>query len=118
MTDFYEKLEEVFNSDLQPQAAQPQEKLQPWGETRLVGKALPRVDAYDRVSGAAEYTYDVILPNMLYGATLRSPHAHALVKSIDTGAAEKMPGVVAVLTAKSPGADLPWFGGRTPSRLR
>ena len=37
-----------------------------------------------------------------------------MVKSIDTSAAEKMPGVVAVLTGKSPGADIPWYGGQTP----
>lgn len=117
MSDFYEELEESFRMSFEPQASQPQEKIPAWGETRIVGKAIPRVDAYERVSGAAEYTYDVILPNMIYAAILRSPHAHAMVKSIDTSAAEKMPGVVAVLTGKSPGADLPWYGGRTASKL-
>ncbi len=117
MSDFYEELEESFRMSFEPQAIQPQEKLPAWGETRVVGKALPRVDAYERVSGAAGYTYDVILPNMIYAAILRSPHAHAMVKSLDTSAAEKMPGVVAVLTGKSPGADLPWYGGRTASKL-
>jgi xanthine dehydrogenase YagR molybdenum-binding subunit len=111
MSDFYEKLEESFHSE--QQIPQPQDKIQPWGETRIVGKALPRVDAYEKVSGAAEYTYDVVLPNMLHAAILRSPHAHAMVKSVDTSSAEKMPGVAAVLTAKSPGADLPWYGGRS-----
>jgi CO/xanthine dehydrogenase Mo-binding subunit len=114
MSDFYEELEESFRMSFEPQIAQPQEKIQPWGETRIVGKALPRVDAYERVSGAAEYTHDVILPNMIYAAILRSPRAHAMVKAIDTSAAEKMPGVVAVLTGKSAGADLGWYGGRTP----
>lgn len=118
MSDYYDELEESFRSGSSAQAPQPQETIQPWGETRIVGKALPRVDAYERVSGAAEYTYDVILPDMLYAAILRSPHAHAMVKNVDTSAAEKMPGVVAVLTGKSPGADLPWYGGRTAqSRL-
>jgi len=50
------------------------------------------------------------MPDMLYAAILRRPHAHAMVKSIDTGAAEKMPGVLSVMTGKTPGADIPWYG--------
>jgi len=110
MSDYYDELEERLRSGDQPQSQQPPDKIQPWGETRIVGKALPRVDAYDRVSGSAQYTYDLILPDMLHGAILRSPHAHAMVKSIDTSAAEKMPGVATVLTGTSPGADTPWYG--------
>jgi CO/xanthine dehydrogenase Mo-binding subunit len=110
MTEFYDKLEESFRTSFEP-TAPPDDKMQPWTETRIVGKALPRVDAYERVSGKAEYTYDVILPDMVYGAILRCPHAHAMVKSVDTSTAEKMPGVVAVMTAKSPGTDIPWYGG-------
>ncbi len=117
MTDFYEELEASLLSEPQTPVADTGEKIQPWGETKVVGKALPRVDAYERVSGAAEYTYDVILPNMLHAAILRSPHAHALVKNIDASAAAKMPGVAAVITGSSPGADLPWYGGRSPSKL-
>ncbi len=113
MRDFYEELEESFRAGFEPPAAAPEEKIQPWGETRLVGKALPRVDAYERVSGHAQYTADVILPDMIYAAILRCPHAHARVKDVDTAAAEKMSGVVAVLTGKSQGADIPWYGGRT-----
>jgi CO/xanthine dehydrogenase Mo-binding subunit len=87
-----------------------EEKLPPWtGATRLVGKPLPRVDAYERVSGTAEYTYDIILPNMLYAAVLRCPHAHAMVKTMDTSAAEKLPGVLAVITGKTPGTDIPFY---------
>jgi xanthine dehydrogenase YagR molybdenum-binding subunit len=114
MNDFYDELDESLRSGAAEQSTPPQEKIEPWGETRIVGKALPRVDAYERVSGAAEYTYDVLLPGMLHAAILRSPHAHAMVKAIDTGAAEKMPGVAAVLTQNSPGANIPWYGGRTP----
>jgi xanthine dehydrogenase YagR molybdenum-binding subunit len=114
MIDFYDELEESQSSGAAAQSVPPQEKIEPWGETRIVGKALPRVDAYERVSGAAQYTYDVLLPDMLHAAILRSPHAHAMVKAIDTSAAEKMPGVVAVLTQNSPGANIPWYGGRTP----
>jgi len=113
MNDFYDELNESQSSGAAAQTVPPQEKIEPWGETRIVGKALPRVDAYERVSGAAEYTYDVLLPDMLHAAILRSPHAHAMVKAIDTSAAQKMPGVVAVLTQDSPGANMPWYGGRT-----
>ncbi|MFH1572801.1 MAG: xanthine dehydrogenase family protein molybdopterin-binding subunit [Acidobacteriota bacterium] len=115
MSDLYKEYEEYFTSEFAAPAAGAEESIAPWtGETKIVGKALPRVDAYNRVSGAARYTYDVMLPDMLYAAVLRCPHAHAMVKSVDTRAAEKMPGVRAVLTAQSPGADIPWYGGRTP----
>jgi CO/xanthine dehydrogenase Mo-binding subunit len=109
MTEFYDKLEDTFRNSFEPPAP-PDEKMPPWNETRIVGKGLPRVDAFERVSGKAEFTYDVILPDMVYGAILRCPHAHANMKSIDTSAAEKMPGVVAVITGKSPGTDIPWYG--------
>ncbi|MCP4900661.1 MAG: xanthine dehydrogenase family protein molybdopterin-binding subunit, partial [bacterium] len=62
-----------------------------------------------RVSGTAVYPHDVSLPDMLHGAILRCPHPHAKVVRIDTATAEKMPGVRAVLTASSQGADLPWY---------
>ncbi len=114
MSDFYENLEESLRHAYEPASPAPDEKIQPWGETRVVGRSLPRVDAYNRVSGAAQYTQDVILPDMLYAAILRCPHASALVKSVDTTAAEKMPGVLAVLTGKSPGTDIPWYGGKPP----
>src|SRR5258708_16648063 len=71
-----------------------------WGEDaelRIVGKAAARVDGRERVTGAAEYTYDVQLPGMLVAAGLRSPHAHAGVARIDASRAERMPGVRAVL---------------------
>ncbi len=83
-----------------------------WGETKVVGKPLVRVDAYDRVSGTAQFPSDVILPQMLHAAVLVCPHAHATVKKVDTSVAEKMPGVQAVLKDGSPGANIPWFGGR------
>jgi xanthine dehydrogenase YagR molybdenum-binding subunit len=112
MTEFYAKLEESFRNSLEPPSPPEgkEDKMQPWGETRIVGKPLPRVDAFERVSGKAEYTYDVILPGMVYAAILRCPHAHAMVKNVDASAAEKMPGVVGVLTGKSPGTDIPWYG--------
>jgi CO/xanthine dehydrogenase Mo-binding subunit len=91
----------------------------PWKKTDVVGTRVPRVDGYERVSGAAVYPHDVSLPEMLHGAILRCPHAHANVLKIDTSKAEKMPGVMAVLTGKSPGADIPWYsrGGESSSKL-
>ena len=102
-----------------PETPESPEYPEPWGKTEVVGQRQPKVDAYERVSGAAVYPHDVSLPDMLHGAILRCPHAHAKVKSIDTSTAEKMPGVRAVLTGDSPGADIPWYRRRgfTASRL-
>jgi xanthine dehydrogenase YagR molybdenum-binding subunit len=86
-------------------------QLPPWGETRVVGKPLSRVDAYERVTGSAVYTLDLALPDMLHAVIVRCPHAHARVTRVDTSLAERMPGVRAVLTGASPGADLPWYFG-------
>ena len=62
-----------------------------------IGKRTPRLDGRIKVTGAARYTADVRLPGMLYGRIVRSPHAHARVRSIDTGPAERMAGVRAVV---------------------
>src|SRR6185295_16917226 len=70
---------------------------------RVIGTRPERYDATDKVTGRAQYGADIRLPNMLYGKVLRSPHAHAIIRSIDTRAAEALPGVKAVITA----ADLP-----------
>jgi xanthine dehydrogenase YagR molybdenum-binding subunit len=91
-----------------PETPEPGVAPEPWGKTRIVGERLARVDGYARVSGTAVYPSDVILPGMLYGAILRSPHPHALVKKVDTAQAAAMPGVRAVLSAATPGADLVW----------
>jgi xanthine dehydrogenase YagR molybdenum-binding subunit len=82
----------------------PQEIAQhdPWTETRVVGTTRPRVDGYERASGSAVYPADITLPRMLYGAILRSPHPSATVKSVDTSAAERLPGVHAVISAFTP----------------
>jgi xanthine dehydrogenase YagR molybdenum-binding subunit len=84
----------------------------PWQNTEIVGTRVPKVDGYERVSGTAVYPHEVSLPDMLHGAVLRCPHAHAKVLKIDTSKAEKMPGVQAVLTGDSPGADMPWYERR------
>jgi xanthine dehydrogenase YagR molybdenum-binding subunit len=85
----------------------------PAGERHLIGKRIERIDGPEKASGRARYTYDVHRPGMLIAKLLRCPHAHAKVKSIDTSAAEKRPGVKAVLViAKpgTPGAEIQWAG--------
>jgi xanthine dehydrogenase YagR molybdenum-binding subunit len=86
----------------------------PWGETKLVGKPVPRVDGYDRVSGTAEYPADVVLPDMLHAAILRCPHGHAKVKRIDIAKARTMPGVRAILTDTDQEAQIAWYAAPGP----
>jgi xanthine dehydrogenase YagR molybdenum-binding subunit len=95
-----------------PETPRPKQNPDAWKKTEVVGKPMPRIDAYERVSGSAVYPSDVSLPDMLYAAILRSPHAHARVLSVDTGEAEKMPGVRGVMTAATAGANLEWTYGR------
>ncbi|HEX2035111.1 MAG TPA: xanthine dehydrogenase family protein molybdopterin-binding subunit [Chloroflexota bacterium] len=64
-----------------------------------IGRPVPRVDALEKVTGRAQYTADLHLPGMCHGVFLRSPYAHARITSIDVSEAERMPGVVAVITA-------------------
>ncbi|MCY3906015.1 MAG: molybdopterin-dependent oxidoreductase [Anaerolineaceae bacterium] len=91
-----------------------------------IGQPLQRPDAVDKVTGAALYTDDYTFDGMLFGATLRSEHPHARIRSIDADAARALEGVHAVLThADVPGDprhglvenDWPVFaGGRFPAR--
>ncbi len=66
---------------------------------RVIGTRPVRPDGVDKVTGRAVYGADVKLPRMAHGRILRSPHAHARIRRIDTSAAEKLPGVLAVMTA-------------------
>jgi len=66
----------------------------------LVGARIPMVDSADKVTGAGKYTDDLTLPGMLVGKILHSPHAHARIRSIDPSAAERLPGVHAVVTGR------------------
>jgi CO/xanthine dehydrogenase Mo-binding subunit len=63
-----------------------------------VGESVRRVDGVPKVKGEFEYASDLRRDNMLYGATLRSPHPHARILRIDTADAAAMPGVHAVMT--------------------
>ena len=91
-----------------PETPLPAGPVGAWQKTKVVGRPLPRVDAYERVSGHAEYASDVVLPDMLYGVVLRCPHAHAMVKNVDAKEAATMTGVRAVITGESKGADIVW----------
>ena len=91
-----------------PETPVPGDPPQPWGKTNVVGQKQRRVDAYERVSGTAVYPSDIVLPRMLYGAVLRCPYPHARIAKIDTSAAEKLPGVHAVITGQTAAADLDW----------
>ena len=70
---------------------------------KWVGTRPIRPDGLEKVTGKARFGADLVLPGMLYGKVVRSPHAHARIVSIDTSAAESMEGVKAVIT----GADFP-----------
>ena len=72
-------------------------------EFTIIGQPLPKVDAWAKVTGDTKFADDLVLPRMAYGKLLRSPHAHALIRSIDTTRARAVPGVYAVIT----GFDLP-----------
>ena len=73
------------------------------GDYDVVGTRPIRPDGVDKVTGRAQYGADTSFPGLVYAKMLRSPHAHARIKSIDTSKAEAFPGVLAVATA----ADFP-----------
>ncbi len=70
---------------------------------KWIGQRTIRPDGTEKVTGSAQYAADFAMPGMVWGKVLRSPHAHALIKKIDTSKAEAMKGVLAVMT----GDDLP-----------
>ena len=79
------------------------QKHQPEHQFKVIGTRPIRHDGVDKVTGRARYGADITLPGLLHGKVLRSPHAHAFIKSIDTSAAKALPGVKGVIT----GADFP-----------
>lgn len=89
-------------------------------ETHIsVGKSLQRIDGIDKVTGSAKYAGDIKFKHMLHAKLLRSPHAHARIKGIDTSAAENLPGVQAVASI----LDVPkvieyWFFLRTEKKKK
>lgn len=90
--------------DVQAPARPAQHPKYPWPEKpRLIGTRVSRIDGPLKATGRAKYSYDISRPGMLYGRILRSPHAHARVKRIDAAAAERAPGVKAVIITAKPG---------------
>ncbi len=80
------------------------------GTTAVLGKEVDRIDGLAKATGAAKYTYDVNLPEMLIARALGCPHGHAKVTSIDTAPAESKPGVHKVYALKKPGDEIMWQG--------
>ena len=81
------------------------------GALRVVGKAMPRVDAVSKVTGRTVYADDLTFPGTIHCVLLRSPHPHARIRGVDVREAAGVPGVVAVLT----GAAMPTRFGVSPS---
>jgi xanthine dehydrogenase YagR molybdenum-binding subunit len=77
-------------------------------KTELIRRRVSRIDGPAKVTGAAKYAYDINRPGMLYGKMLTCPHAHARITSLDTSAAERLPGVRAVLKIQEVGAEIQW----------
>src|SRR6202165_3310348 len=65
-----------------------------------IGQSIKRTEDARFLRGKGSYLDDFVLPDMLHMVILRSPHAHARIKSIDTAAASAMPGVIAVVTGE------------------
>ena len=77
---------------------------------REVGISRPRKDAREKLQGKAQYIGDMEMAGMLHGSVLRSPYAHALIRSIDSRRALELDGVVAVLTGADLGDIDPYYG--------
>jgi xanthine dehydrogenase YagR molybdenum-binding subunit len=83
----------------------------PAEQRSLIGKSISRIDGPAKSSGHAKYSYDMNRPGMLFGKVVRCPYAHAKITSIDTSAAEKLPGVKAVrVVPTGVGREIQWAG--------
>lgn len=78
------------------------------GAFKVLGTRPIRHDGFEKVTGQARYGADINMAGLLYGKILRSPHPHAVIKSIDLSRALALPGVKAAVTS----ADLPKLSGR------
>ena len=80
-----------------------------------IGQSVSRFEDPRLLKGGGRYVGDMVLPGMVFGTVLRSPHAHARIRKIDTAKAKAAPGVLAVLTGAdwqaSGWGDLPVPGG-------
>jgi xanthine dehydrogenase YagR molybdenum-binding subunit len=85
----------------------PDDQPKPWDgaiKLKYIGGRTSRIDGIEKTTGRARYTFDIKRPGMLYGKILRSPYPACLVKQVDVSAAERMPGVKAVILVQE---DLP-----------
>lgn len=88
----------------------PEYQFPPLAKRKVMGKGYARIEGPEKASGRAKYTSDYNKPNQLWGAVLTCPLAHCRVKSVDTGAAEKMKGVTAVRVTAAAGTEIQWAG--------
>jgi len=89
------------------------EEIEQWPaneKLKVIGKPVTRVDAYDKVSGSATYTFDIDIPRMCYAKILRSSHPHAKIKNINTLEAEKLDGVLRIIHNKNI-PEIEWYYG-------
>src|SRR5215471_10620397 len=90
----------------------------PLSQPRYLGKDMARIEDATLLTGRAEFADNVAFPGMLFAAILRSPHAHARIKRIDTSKARALAGVVAIATGEDakawsepvPGFPIGWAG--------
>lgn len=109
-----EKLRLGFNGKFEEkEVALAENDPAPWDPSKkfsILGKRVPRLDGRAKITGEARYSIDVRLPGMLYGKILRSPHAAAVVQSVDLSAARKMPGVAAAFAIVKSGEKVRFAG--------
>ncbi|QIA27311.1 xanthine dehydrogenase family protein molybdopterin-binding subunit [Thermaerobacter sp. PB12/4term] len=84
------------------------------GQLRYIGRPVPRMDGWEKVTGRARYTHDVRLPGMVHAMVVRSPYPHARIRSVRAERALAIPGVLAVLTHENC-PPIPW--GREGDRV-
>src|SRR5262249_60880773 len=83
----------------------PQKAIPPPPRPATIGQPLRRKEDLRLLIGGGRFSDDVSLPNQAYAVFVRSPHAHARIRAVDTAKARTMPGVLAVLTAADADAD-------------
>jgi xanthine dehydrogenase YagR molybdenum-binding subunit len=100
-----------FEQEMTDQVAEVRkDDVQPLTEPapRQLGKPVDRYDGYNKLSASAQFTVDRKLPHMLVARTLRCPHPHAQIRAINSSAAEKLRGVVAILHHDN-APPIPWY---------
>jgi 4-hydroxybenzoyl-CoA reductase alpha subunit len=99
-TGYKKIIEAVHEYAAESQLGNKIKEKNPADKFNMVGQARPNIEAVKKVKGEADFADDLVVKNALHCKFLRSPHPHAIITSIDTALAEKMPGVRAVITGK------------------